>query len=458
MKHFKSLTAGLLVLLLAAGLFTGCSKPAPAETPAPAPESPYTTLTTEDLQKNLSAQDWVVVDTRINDAFNGWALEGVTRGGHIQGAVDFSANWLTVEKDGKDAILSEALTTKGITPEKHVVLYDANGTDALAVADYLKGKGFSNLYLYDVKEWAKDASLPMVQFAGYKWIVPATVVKDLLDGKTPETFTAGKTVKMIEGSWGEEAESYLKGHLPGAVHINTDSVEPPPAWMLADDETLKKVVLANGITKNDTVIVSGEAQMAAYRVALILRYAGVEDVRVLNGGTAAWVKAGYKLDTDSVKPTPVTEFGGDFPGNPDIVVTIPELKEDLKKSDFTLVDNRTWDEYIGKTSGYSYHDKMGRIPGAVFGYAGKTDSNSLDYFRNIDDTMRNADEILAMWKDGGINLNNHLSFMCGSGWRAAEVLYYANTAGLDNVSLYSDGWIGWSNAGLPSETGEPAKQ
>ncbi len=458
MKGYKSIITGLVVLLMVAGTLAGCSKPAPAETPAPGPESSYTTMTTGDLQKNLKSDGWVVVDTRLNDAFNGWTLDGVARGGHIKGATDFSANWLTVEKEGKDAILDEVLKTKGITSEKHVVLYDANGKDAVMVADYLKKKGYANLYMYDLNEWAKDDALPMVQFAGYKWVVPAAVVKELMDGKTPVTFTAGKAVKIVEASWGEEGESYIKGHLPGAVHINTDSVEPPPAWMLADDETLKKVVLANGISKNDTVIVSGEFQMAAYRVALILRYAGVEDVRVLNGGNAAWVKAGYALDTDSVKPTAITEFGGDFPGNPGMVVTLQELKEELEKPEFTLVDNRTWDEYIGKSSGYSYHDKMGRIPGAVFGYAGKTDSNSLDYFRNIDDTMRNADEILAMWEDGGISLSNHLSFMCGSGWRAAEVLYYANAAGLDNVSLYSDGWIGWSNAGLPSEVGEPVKQ
>ena len=39
----------------------------------------------------------------------------------------------------------------------------------------------------------------------------------------------------------------------------------------------------------------------------------------------------------------------------------------LKDSNNVLVDNRSWDEYIGKISGYSYHDKKGRIPGAVYG-------------------------------------------------------------------------------------------
>lgn len=444
----------MFVLIFALGA-TGCAQKPAAEPQAEAPAYPSADIAT--VQKGLGDSQWVIVDTRLNDAFNGWALDNVKRGGHIEGAVDFSANWISSKKEGAAEILKEALDTKGITPDKNIVLYDANGKDALAVADYLKGLGYANIFLFDVNQWADDASLPMVQYAGYKHIVPAAVVQELISGNTPETFTAGKNVKMIEASWGEEAESYAKGHLPGAVHINTDSVEPPPEWMLADDAALKKVVLDNGLTKNDTVIVSSEYQMAAYRVALVLRYAGIDDVRVLNGGTAAWTSAGYTLETTANKPVAVTDFGGDFPGNPQLVITIPQLQEELKKDDFTLVDNRTWDEYIGKSSGYSYHDKMGRIPGAVFGYAGKTDSNSLDYYRNIDDTMRSGDEILAMWKAQGINLDNHLATMCGSGWRAAETLFYANVAGLENVSLYSDGWIGWSNKGLPTETGEPAK-
>ncbi|MDN8820523.1 thiosulfate sulfurtransferase, partial [Staphylococcus aureus] len=76
-----------------------------------------------------------------------------------------------------------------------------------------------------------------------------------------------------------------------------------------------------------------------------------------------------------------------------------------------------------------------------FGYAGKKDSSSMSYYRNIDKTIRNIDEIKAMWKKQGIDINNKLAFMCGSGWRAAEVLQDAEVMGLKNVTLYSDGWI-----------------
>jgi thiosulfate/3-mercaptopyruvate sulfurtransferase len=169
--------------------------------------------------------------------------------------------------------------------------------------------------------------------------------------------------------------------------------------------------------------------------------------------------AGYELETTSNTPVAVEDFGAVIPVNPDVIDTIEETKANLENPDkYTLVDNRTWKEFIGEESGYTYHDKKGRIPGAVFGYAGKTDSYSLDYFRNIDKTMRNADEFLALWEEQGIDTSKHLAFMCGSGWRAAEIYIYAEVAGLKDIALYSDGWIGWStDTTNPTETGDPTK-
>lgn len=449
--------AALMVVLLA---LTACSTTKQQNDSKEMTESNNSqTISTDELKEKLEDDTWVIVDTRINDAYNGWKLDGVSRGGHIDGAVDFSANWLNVDVENKDQILDEALKTKNINPDMNIVLYDANGKDAKEVEAYLREKGFKNLFTYDVKQWADDESLPMEAYQNYQMIVPASVVKDILDGKTPETFTEGKAVKIVEASWGEEDTSYAKGHVPTSVHINTDTIEPPPAWMLAGNEELTAFANKYGFTKDDTIIVTGENTMAAYRVAVVLRYMGVQDVRVLNGGLSAWVQNGYEVETTSNSPVAGTDFGATIPANSYIVDTQDELKQGLNNpNQFTLVDNRTWEEHIGETSGYSYHDKKGRIPGSIFGYAGKGDANTLDYYRNIDNTMRNAYEITELWKESGIDITKHLSFMCGSGWRVAEIMTYANVLGLDDVSIYSDGWIGWStNPDNPVETGEPMK-
>lgn len=451
-KKLSKKASLLSALVLTMALFAGCSNEKENQKVA---DIEVKTIATKELQDKLSDDSWVVVDTRINDAFNGWKLDEVERGGHIKGAVDFSANWLTVDSKDKEKTLDKALETKGIEKDKNIVLYDANGKEAKEVANYLSEKGYKNLYTYNVADWAKDESLPMESYENYEMIVPATIVNDILDGKKPETFENSKNIKIVEASWGEESEAYSKGHVPTSVHINTDTVEPPPQWMLASDEELAKFANDYGFTKDDTVIVTGPDVMASYRVAVVLRYIGINDVRVLNGGNDAWTSAGYELETKSNKPVAGNDFGATIPANPDLIDTQAELKEMLKDSNNVLVDNRSWDEYIGKISGYSYHDKKGRIPGAVYGYAG-TSATTLEDYRNIDNTMRNADEIKALWKDAGIDTNKHLMFMCGSGWRAAEVLTYANVMGFDNTSLYSDGWIGWSNdTSNPTETGEP---
>ena len=451
-KKLSKKASLLSALVLTMALFAGCSNEKENQKVA---DIEVKTIATKELQDKLSDDSWVVVDTRINDAFNGWKLDEVERGGHIKGAVDFSANWLTVDSKDKEKTLDKALETKGIEKDKNIVLYDANGKDAKEVANYLSEKGYKNLYTYNVADWAKDESLPMESYENYEMIVPAIIVNDILDGKKPETFENSKNIKIVEASWGEESEAYSKGHVPTSVHINTDTVEPPPQWMLASDEDLAKFANDYGFTKDDTVIVTGPDVMASYRVAVVLRYIGINDVRVLNGGNNAWTSAGYELETKSNKPVAGNDFGATIPANPNLIDTQAELKEMLKDSNNVLVDNRSWDEYIGKISGYSYHDKKGRIPGAVYGYAG-TSATTLEDYRNIDNTMRNADEIKALWKDAGIDTNKHLMFMCGSGWRAAEVLTYANVMGFDNTSLYSDGWIGWSNdTSNPTETGEP---
>ena len=104
------------------------------------------TISTQELQTDIGKSDWIVVDTRINDAFNGWKLDNVSRGGHIKGATDFSSNWIKVDAKDKDKTLLNTLKTKGITADKNVILYDANGKDTQAVATYLLKNGI-NIYI-----------------------------------------------------------------------------------------------------------------------------------------------------------------------------------------------------------------------------------------------------------------------------------------------------------------------
>ena len=92
---------------------------------------------------------------------------------------------------------------------------------------------------------------------------------------------------------------------------------------------------------------------------------GVKDVRLMNMGLEGWRLAGYALATDSVKSVPASAFGERAPESRAWIDSIDEVAKKLGTEGFTLVDNRTREEFLGKTSGYSYHKIAGRIEGAA---------------------------------------------------------------------------------------------
>jgi len=430
----------------------GCSAKTAEVPEAPEKVGVYTVATTDEVKTALASKSAVVVDARVNDAFNGWKLDGAARGGHITGAEDFSAVWLTIKgEDDKaqaaiDAQLAAALEAKGLKGAKAAIVYDANGTDAVAVADHLKASGVADVKVYDVKKWAADEALAMTSYPNYSLVVPASYVKEQVDA-------ASADVKIFECSWGKESPEYKAAHIPGAVHINTDEVEVGPVWNRVSDDKLQKFAEDNGVTTKTPVILYGPDSMPAYRVAAIMKYMGVEDVRVLNGGYAAWTRAGYATEAGSNPKIPVASFGATVPVRDDYIVDMPEAKAILADpAGSSLVDIRTWDEHIGKVPGYSDIKEAGRPTGARWGGDDPAD------FRNVDGTMRNFDESVERWAEWGIKPDQKLAFFCGTGWRAAEVQVYADVAGLKNTALYDGGWYEWIMRGKnPKSKGEPVK-
>ncbi|HEU5111862.1 MAG TPA: rhodanese-like domain-containing protein, partial [Acidimicrobiia bacterium] len=198
-------------------------------------------------------------------------------------------------------------------------------------------------------------------------------------------------------------------------------------------------------------------QIAATRAAAILRYAGFEDVRLLDGGYDHWVRSGLGLETERRVPTPIDEFGVAIPRRPELIIDIEDAKSILADpAGAALVSVRTWKEHIGKVSGYNYIEPKGRISGDVWGNCG-TDAYHMQHYRNIDNTMRAYPEIAANWNEAGITPDKWVAFYCGTGWRASETWFYAYLMGWDQIAVYDGGWFEWSQDPVsnPIEVGEP---
>ena len=272
-------------------------------------------------------------------------------------------------------------------------------------------------------------------------------VNSVIEGKQPQS---GNYV-IIEASWGEPSDEYKNAHIPGAVHMNTDLIEESTYWNIRTPEEIEQVFKDFGITKDTTVIIYSSDISAASRVAFVCVWAGVEEVHVLDGGLNAWLAGKFPTESGIVEPNPVKDFGGEIPAHPEYLLSMPkEVVEAQKDDNFRLVSIRSWDEFIGKTSGYSYIDRAGEPLGAVWGH-------DVDAYLKEDGTVKSIDEIQKeLWDEWDIKKGNRIAFYCGTGWRATVPFLICYENGWDNILLYDGGWFVWQmDESLPIQTGDP---
>lgn len=429
-------------------------------------ENHFKHISTKDLLQRLSDENTTIVDVRPVEAYNGWRLRGERRGGHISGARSLPVKWTNY----LDWI--EIVRSKGILTDHRIVIYGYDEEEALQVAGFFKTAGYEDISLYNhfKDEWSANPELPMQKLPRYRHLVSAQWVKKLLDGGQPAEYDNDRFV--ICHAHYRNPGDYKLGHIPGAVSLDTNRLESEETWNRRQPEEIRRTLESMGITADTTVVLYGRfsfpknddpfpgssaGHLGSIRCAFIMMYAGVKDVRILNGGVQSWIDAGYELTTEETKPQAVSDFGAEIPQNPQLAVDVPEAKEMLISDNAELVCVRSWPEYTGEVSGYNYIEKKGRIPGAVFGNCG-TDAYHMENYRNLDHTTKEFHEIEDSWKEAGIVPEKHLAFYCGTGWRGSEAWLNAWLMGWPRVSVFDGGWFEWSSdPENPYETGEPVE-
>src|SRR5262249_55313556 len=113
---------------------------------------------------------------------------------------------------------------------------------------------------------------------------------------------AQRSVRVLDC---RKKSEYLNGHVPGAVWLDVST------WMRGfgegeDREGWARRVGALGIDADTKVVVYDDSRSKdAARVWWILRYWGVRDVRLVNGGWGAWWASNGVLEKEEVRPTVV---------------------------------------------------------------------------------------------------------------------------------------------------------
>lgn len=411
------------------------------------------TVTKEYIYLNLKEDNFIVIDTRSDEEFNGWSLNKDIKGGHIPGAINLSAKLLEGLNENE---IKNIFTKNGISPDKNIVVYSNYGKGSLKIYNVLKKSGYKNVANYQggMQDWSRDNSLEVEKLKNYEKLVYPLWVKDLTEGKEVKKYD-GREYIIVNVNYKQKKE-YKKGHIKGAIYIDTNDIESLPLWNVISDDKIKKLLNETGITKDKMVILYSDEAMAAGRLAHVLMYAGVEDVRIINSNVKGLIDAGLSLEKGENIWVSDDDFGGQIPMHPEYTKSLKEAKELVKNTNGRLTAVVSWEEYAGiNNGGYSYFTEKGRIPGSVFGHGGSDGYHSED-FVDSDGTMRDYTQIQKMWEEWDIKAENESSFFCATGWRGALAFFDAYLMGWENVSVYDGGFYEWiQDPANPIAVGDP---
>ncbi|HEV2634989.1 MAG TPA: sulfurtransferase [Actinocrinis sp.] len=236
--------------------------------------------------------------------------------------------------------------------------------------------------------------------------------------------------------------------IPDSVYVDLDTelaAEPSSAvgrHPLPDIDDLQASARRWGVRRDgDVVVLDDNGGLSAARAWWLLRWAGLRDVRVLDGGLRAWEIAGYDVEDES---TPLYQPA---PGN--VVLTaghLPTLGPDsaaqIARSGI-LLDARAGERYRGEVE--PIDPRAGHIPGAV---SAPTSENL-----SAAGVFQSPAELRARFARLGAGDADDVGVYCGSGVTAAHQVLALAIAGID-ASLYPGSWSQWSSdAGRPVAVG-----
>ncbi|RKR06340.1 thiosulfate/3-mercaptopyruvate sulfurtransferase [Kushneria sinocarnis] len=241
---------------------------------------------------------------------------------------------------------------------------------------------------------------------------------------------------------------WLEGHLPGALHADMDrELSAPPGGAHGGRHPLpapaqwQETLQHWGIDPGVRVVVYDDAggQLAAARAWWMLRWAGHENVHVLNGGIQVWQADGGRLESgETPLPTPSgwqPEFNHDMIASADEVASGNALLLDARPATRYRGDNEPIDPVAG------------HIPGA----------HNLPGASMLDDTscLIDSAELEQLLPATG---QQSIAY-CGSGISACLIILAHAALGRPLPKLYPGSWSEWSSdPSRPVATEHPSRR
>lgn len=231
-----------------------------------------------------------------------------------------------------------------------------------------------------------------------------------------------------------EKKKYDEGHIPGARWVDH------AGWSSAfgdgkDAKGWSGRIAALGIRLDSKVIIYDDnAAREAARIWWILRYWGIENARLLNGGWKSWVKSGLPLTKEAPAAAASVEIS--LKPRSERLATKSLILDSLKGGALQVIDARSEGEFCGTEK---HAKRGGAIPGA----------RHLEWSELLDkETQRfkGADDLRRLFKEAEVDLEKPAAAHCQSGGRASVMVFGMELLGAKDVRNYYASWSEWGNA------------
>ncbi len=246
--------------------------------------------------------------------------------------------------------------------------------------------------------------------------------------------------------------TYLKGHLPGAQYLNTETLRASEGGVptqLLDGATYRTIFSRLGIRFDRPVIVysAGETHnIDATFLAWILAGFGHPKVFVLDGGYFKWA-----LEQRTIARHYPRVRASEFPSaafRPERV-SLEDVEHAVASGDALLVDARPPDQYAGEAGAQM---RRGHLPGAISHYWQEdlTQAGFGHVWKPVAELRRN-------YATQGITPDKSIIAYCNSTTEASHVAFTLRyLLGYPHVRIYTGSWTEWAERdNLPIERGRP---
>lgn len=232
-------------------------------------------------------------------------------------------------------------------------------------------------------------------------------------------------------------DAYAKSHIPGAVFAHVDRDLSAPAngrngrHPLPTPEAASAVFGRLGVDSSKQVVAyDQDGGMFAARLWWMLRWLGHEQVAVLNGGFARWLRESRPTSSEAVTAKATTFV----PRRVRPTVNATGIIASLPRHALLLLDARAAERYRGDTE--PLDAVAGHIPGAI----------NRPYSRNLaaDGRFRPTGELRGEF-DAMLHGRSpgDLVHYCGSGVSACHNILAMSVAGYPLTRLYPGSWSEW---------------